>query len=127
MLVDTDILIWYLKGNENARRVIENLSQFSISSVTYIELVEGMRNKQELLFLQRAMTAWNVNILHISEEISIKAIFYIEKYFLSHSMQLADALIASTAEIHQVALLTGNVKHYRFIENVYHKEFRPNN
>ena len=48
MLVDTDVLIWYLKGNNNARQEIAALSGFFISVVTYIELVQGMRNKQKL-------------------------------------------------------------------------------
>lgn len=48
MIVDTDVLIWYLKGNENALEAIEELNKFSISVVTYIELVQGMRNKKEL-------------------------------------------------------------------------------
>ncbi|MEI6269250.1 MAG: hypothetical protein WCP01_10250 [Methylococcaceae bacterium] len=38
MLVDTDVLIWYLKGNNKARQEIEALSGFFISVVTYIEL-----------------------------------------------------------------------------------------
>ncbi len=46
MLIDTDVLIWYLKGNENAYQTIENSSSFFISVVTYIELVQGMRNKK---------------------------------------------------------------------------------
>ena len=29
MLVDTDVLIWYLKGNESAYQFIENLSNFN--------------------------------------------------------------------------------------------------
>jgi predicted nucleic acid-binding protein len=125
MMVDTDVLIWYLKGNELARLVLEQLPRFFISSVTYIELLQGMRNKQELLFLRRALKTWHVKTLHISEEISIKAAFYVEQYCLSHSMQFADALIAATAEIHGLEVLTGNIKHYRVLENVCQKEFRP--
>jgi predicted nucleic acid-binding protein len=45
MLVDTDVLVWYMRGNEKAKRVIKNLNSFSISVVTYIELVQGLRNK----------------------------------------------------------------------------------
>ena len=48
MLVDTDVLIWYLRGNERAREAIESLPSFSVSVVTYMELVQGMRNQQEL-------------------------------------------------------------------------------
>jgi predicted nucleic acid-binding protein len=55
MLVDTDVLIWYLKGNLNARNEIDALSGFHISVVSYIELVQGMRNKHELTCLRRAL------------------------------------------------------------------------
>jgi len=48
MLIDTDVLIWYLRGNQKAYKLIENLNGFYISVVSYIELVQGMRNKQEL-------------------------------------------------------------------------------
>lgn len=125
MLIDTDVLFWYLKGNENARQVLEKLPEFLVSAVTYMELVQGMRNKQELLYLRRAFNVWNVKIVHISEAISIKAAFYVEQYCLSHSLQLADALIAATAETLGVELLTGNAKHYRFLENICHQEFMP--
>ncbi len=45
-LVDTDVLIWYLRGNEKAYKLIHSLNHFCISSITYMELVQGMRNKE---------------------------------------------------------------------------------
>lgn len=63
MLVDTDVLIWYLKGNPNARNEIEALPEFYISVVSYIELVQGMRNKHELTCLRRALRTWNAKIV----------------------------------------------------------------
>jgi predicted nucleic acid-binding protein len=85
MLVDTDVLIWYLKGNDNAGWEIEALSGFFISVVTYIGLVQGMRNKQELVALRRALRLWNAKVLYISEDISAKAMFYVEQYYLSQA------------------------------------------
>jgi predicted nucleic acid-binding protein len=125
MLVDTDVLIWYLKGNNNARQEIEALSGFFISVVTYMELVQGMRNKQELIALRRALRFWNAKVLYISEDISAKAMFYVEQHYLSHSMQLADALISATAVANGLDLLTGNVKHYRILKDISLKEFKP--
>ena len=125
MLVDTDVLIWYLKGNENAYQVIERSSNFFISVVTYMELVQGMRNKKELNSLRKALHIWNAKILYISEEISVKAMFYIEQNFLSHSMQLADALIGATAIAYGNPVLTGNDKHYRVLKDLKIKRFRP--
>ncbi len=124
VLVDTDVLIWYLRGNEKAYKTIENLENFSISVVTYMELVQGMRNKKELNALRQALHAWNCKILYITEEISAKAMFAVEQHFLSHSMQLADALIGSTAIAHGLPLLTGNDKHYKIMKGVQVKRFR---
>jgi len=125
MLIDTDVIIWYLRGNENAFRIIENLDNFSISVITYMELVQGMRNKKELNSLRQALHAWNSKILYISEEISAKAMFAVEQHFLSHSMQLADALIGATAISYGLPLLTGNDKHYRIMKGIRIKKFRP--
>lgn len=125
LIVDTDVLIWYLRGNDKAYKTIENLESFSISVVTYIELVQGMRNKKELNSLRQALHAWNATILYITEEISSKAMFAVEQHFLNHSMQLADALIGSTAVTHGLPLLTGNDKHYKIMKDVQIKKFRP--
>ena len=124
VLVDTGVLIWYLRGNERAYKVIENLDSFSISVITYMELVQGMRNKKELNSLRQALHAWGCRILYITEEISAKAMFSVEQHFLSHAMQLADALIASTAIAHGVPLLTGNDKHYKIMKGLLVKRFR---
>ncbi len=84
ILIDTDVLIWYLRGNEKAFEVIENQESFFISLVTYIELVRGMRNKKELKSLRIALRTWQTNILMIDEEISARAMFLVERYYLSH-------------------------------------------
>ncbi|MFC1524171.1 type II toxin-antitoxin system VapC family toxin [Thermodesulfobacteriota bacterium] len=124
MVIDTDVLIWYLRGNEKAFQLIENLDNFSISVVTYMELVQGMRNKKELNNLRQALHAWNTKILYISEEISAKAMFAVEQHFLSHSLQLADALIGATAITYGLPLLTGNDKHYKIMKEIQLKRFR---
>ncbi len=125
MVIDTDVLIWYMKGNEKAYKIIENSEHFFISVVTYMELVQGMRNKNELNNLRSALHAWNTKVLYISEEISVKAMFFVEQHYLSHSMQLADALIGATAISHGLPILTGNDKHYRILKDVQIKKFRP--
>jgi len=125
MLVDTDVLVWYMRGNEKAKRVIEDLKSFSISVVTYMGLVQGLRNKEELNVLRNSLKGWNAEIIYINEEISIKAMFLVEQYYLSHSIQLADALIGATAMIYGLPLLTANTKHYTTIKNIILKKFRP--
>jgi hypothetical protein len=88
-----------------------------------MELVQGLRNKKELNHLRKALHGWNAQILYVSEEISAKAMFYVEQHFLSHSMQLADALIGATAIAHGVPMLTGNDKHYKVLKGLEIKKF----
>ncbi len=125
MIIDTDVLIWYLRGNERAYQFIEKLKGFNISVITYMELVQGMRNKNELNSFRKALYAWNSKILYISEEISAKAMFLVEQHYLSHSLQLADALIGSTAIYYGLPLVTANDKHYKIIRGLKIRKFKP--
>ena len=125
MIIDTDVLIWYLRGNEKARDIVEKNLPFSISVVTYIELIQGMKNKQELRLFQRKINEWDVNIIQIDKEISSRAMFYVQEYSLSHSMMLADALIAATVVQNSEKLITANDKYYKFILNIECKKFVP--
>jgi len=116
-LVDTDVMIWYLRGNEKARDLLHSLD-FCISSITYMELLQGMRNKQELKQFQKMIKSWNIKVVYIDEEISAKALFYMEEYFLSHSMELADSLIGATCTKYGLTLITANDKHYKILKDL---------
>lgn len=118
MIIDTDVLIWYSKGNQKAIKLIHNLDFFSISVITYMEIVQGVRNKEELNAFKKALGILNVKVIQIDELVSTKAMFFVEQYTLSHSMELADALIGATSIIKNIPLLTGNDKHYKFLPEI---------
>lgn len=125
LIIDTDVIIWNLRGNLNAKKIINKNIPFSISVVTYMELVQGMRNKQELSIFIKQLTAWGVNIIQINDDISTRAMIYVEEYALSHSMELADSLIAATCVNNSEILLTANDKHYKYIPNIQIEKFKP--
>lgn len=125
MLIDTDVLIWFMRGNPKARRAIDQQRPFSLSVVTYMELVQGMRNQEELVALRKALRQWEAKILYLTEEMSAKAMIYVERYALSHSLYLADALIGATAVVCSLTLLSANAKHYRTITDLDLQVFRP--
>ena len=127
MIIDTDVLIWYLRGNEASKKVVEENIPFSISVVTYMELVQGMINKTEMKKFQKQLRSWNVNIIQIDKEISARAMFYVQEYALSHSMMLADGLIAATVVQYGEVLLTANDKHYKYLPTIEVKKFDPDN
>ena len=110
---------------QKAFSTLKKYQGFSISVITYMELVQGMRNKNELTLLRKALKFWGTEIHYITEEISSRAMFYVEQHYLSHSMQLADALIGATAVSCGTPLITGNVKHYKIIKELEIIKFQP--
>ncbi|MDN3517847.1 type II toxin-antitoxin system VapC family toxin [Aquisalimonas lutea] len=125
MLVDTDVLIWNLRGNERAAQVLDEQEALAFSAVTYMELVQGLRNKDEFRRLRQAIRYWHATIIHVDASTSARASFLMEEHALSDSLQVADALIAATALETGCELLTGNVKHYRKLPGVSLQAFRP--
>ena len=124
MIIDTDVLIWYSRGYQEAINALHSLERFSISVVTYIEIVQGVRNKKELNAFKKALGILNAQIIQIDELVSTKAMFYVEQYALSHSMELANALIGASAVIKQLPLLTGNEKHYKHLPEIKIQKFQ---
>jgi len=125
MLIDSDVLIWASRGNKKAEALLNRQAPFGISAVTYMELLQGMRNKAELAAFKEALNLWKVHVAAINETICYHAMFFMERYCLSHSLSLADALIAATAEQCGEPLITGNVRHYSMIPEIKIKTFRP--
>ena len=125
MIIDTDVIIWYLRGNEKAKELIYKNIPFKISVITYMEIVQGMKDKKELLVFQKHIRKWDVEIIQIDTEISSRAMFFVEDYFLSHSMELSDAIIAATGIQTKDVIITANDKHYKFIPNIQLEKFKP--
>ena len=125
MLIDTDVLVWFLRGLGSARDAIRECPSVEMSVVTYMELVQGTRDKTELRMLRRTILVNGWRTLPITEDISHRATMYIESYALSHGMRVADALIAASAVQSGAALMTGNTRHYRFIPLIALEQYRP--
>ncbi len=124
MLVDTDVFIWHLRGYPTATQRLDQLESLQLSAVTYLELLQGMRNRDEMRALQKSLSKRNAEQLPLTPAITERAVELMETFTLSHGMQLGDALIAATALEHQLTVLTGNVKHFQAIEPLTVKPFR---
>ena len=75
-----------------------------------------MCDKRELSKMKKVFAEMEVEVIPLSESISLLASDYVEMYALSHSMEMADALIAETCMEHNETLATANDKHYKVVE-----------
>lgn len=125
MLVDTDVLIWHLRGYPQATRRLDELGALTLSAVSYLEVLQGMRNKAELVAVKKMLQHRAATLLPVSEAITQRAIDLMESLTLSHRLQMGDALIAATAIEHQLPVLTANVKHFSPVEGLSVEVFLP--
>lgn len=117
MLIDTDILIWSLRGKPRASDFLNNNKGFFISIITKLELIQGTLNKKELREMKISLKLWQAQKIPLNNEICQNAIHLSEKFFHSNSLGMADALIAATALCYHLPLATGNLKHFSPLEN----------
>ena len=125
MLFDTDVLIWALRGSKKAAKEIDGVESRFISAVNYMELMQGARNKREQIMLKQFLNELDFVVLPITEAISHRAMVFIEEYALQSGIQLADALVFATACEHSLTLCSANQKHFRNIQSLDSKVFKP--
>lgn len=125
MLFDTDVLIWVLRGNAKAAQAVDGCDQRALSVVTYMELLQGARNKAEIKAIKAFLADIRFTAIPLTENIGHRASIYMEEYVLADSLSMADALIAATAIEAQQSLISGNAKHYKAIQELDLKRFRP--
>ena len=97
----------------------------SRSAVSYMEVLQGMRDKTELAAVKKMLELRAARILPLTEATTQQAIALMESLTLSHGLQMGDALIAATALEQRLTLLTGNVKHFRAVSSLQLEAFVP--
>ena len=125
MLFDTDVLIWVLRRNRKAAAAMNQATSRALSVVSYMELLQGARDKREIKQIKAFLHDLAFQLLPLSENIGHRASIYLEEYGLSNSLGMADALIAATASESNLPLMTANVKHDRPIREIELKRFHP--
>ena len=113
MIFDTDVMIWAFRGNAKALDAIDAASERSISAVTYMELLQGVRNKKEMLSMKRFLSILGFSVLPATANISSRAVAIMEDTALKSDLGVCDALIFATALDTGDTLLSGNAKHFR--------------
>ena len=111
ILVDTDILINFLRGNEKARdffRFVVDESIICCSVITVAEIYAGMRVHEAE---KTAELLDGLNIIDCTRQIAEKAGNY-KASIKSQQLDLDDCIVAATAFISKAELATGNDKHY---------------
>jgi predicted nucleic acid-binding protein len=125
VLFDTDILIWIQRGNFRAAALVEKEEERCISILTYMELLQGAKEKRQHELILDFLREYRFRMLPLSENIGHRAAIYIEEYSLSYGLRAGDAMIAATATESRLTLCTSNVRHYRPIKELKLRILKP--
>ena len=124
MIFDTDVMIWAFRGNRRALRSIDRATSRAISCVTYMELLQGVRNKIEMREMKRFLSKLDFSVLPVSANVSSRAIAIMEETALRSDLGVCDALIFATACESGETLLSGNKKHFKEVPLLEASAFR---
>ncbi len=114
MLLDTDVMVDYLRGHPPARIWLASYAQpIALPGLVAMELLQGCRNLVDQRRLERELQRFT---LHWPTAADCQRAFHdFAAFHLSHGIQLLDTLIAETAVGLNEPLATFNIKHYGVI------------
>jgi hypothetical protein len=111
LVIDTDVLIDYLRDRPEAVAYLDSLTNpLFVSVITVAELYAGVREGADRAKLDTFLLAFT--IIPIDANVALVGGLFRRDYGKSHGTGLADALIAATAQEHGLRLVGFNVKHF---------------
>ena len=125
MIIDTDVLVWSMRGYQKAANAISENSPYAITWITYMELIKGARDREEQKAIIAEITRSGIQILHSSSEQSALAITIMRDNHLNNSLDIADAINAAIAISTGNELLSSNKKNYGPIIGLKFVEYKP--
>jgi predicted nucleic acid-binding protein len=118
LLLDTDVLIDFLRGQPEAIQLLEETDrEFWVSAVSVAELYVGVRDGREREVLDQLVGL--LRTIEINTEIARQAGLWRREYGKSHGTGIMDAMIAACAAALRVPLVTLNVKHFPMLSEVW--------
>ena len=117
LLMDTDVLIEYLRGRSEAVEYVEGLtSDLYLSVISVTELSAGVKGEEEERSLNQLLQAFVV--LPLTEKAARLGGLYQRDYRSSHGTGIADALIAATADENGAELVTFSRRHFPMVSRI---------
>ena len=117
ILIDTDVLVDFLRGLDKADAMIRaHQDRIILSAISVAELYAGVKGDKELATLDAFVGLFRV--VSVTAECAKLGGLYKRDYHKSHAVGLADAILAATAESEGAELKTLNVKHYPMLKGL---------
>ena len=116
-LLDTDVLVDFLRGHNKAVAFVNAYSnRIILSSIVIAELYAGIKGEDEQVALDKFVSLFRV--IPVNTEIAKTGGLYKRQFNRSHGVGLADAIIAASVEAENAELKTLNIRHYPMMKGL---------
>lgn len=116
-LLDTDVLVDFLRGYSKAVSLVHACSDRTIlSSIVVAELYAGVKGDAEHAALDAFVSLFRV--VPVTHALAQSGGLLKRDYGKSHEVGLADAIVAATAQAENAELKTLNTKHYPMLKGL---------
>lgn len=120
-LLDTDVIIWHLRGRRDVTRALTELQAFGVPSCSALSILEvqvGVKKGEEA---KTDIFLGSLTVFDVTKKIADKAALSIrEQRAKGVTIDLPDAIIAATCMVHRLTLVTYNKKQYPFANLAFH-------
>lgn len=117
ILVDTDVMVDYLRGHDKAVVFVKkHAGRIILSSIVVAELYAGIKGDAEQATLDDVVSLFRV--VPVTVDIAKAGGLLKRDFGKSHGLGLADAVVAATAQVENAELSTLNVKHYPMVRGL---------
>lgn len=112
-LIDTDIIIWVLRGNKKYIDLLQNLARKDSLTISTITIAEIYKNIYPAELIKTENLLNEMQSLDITSLIAKQAGLYWQEYSKKlKALSLTDCLIASCASVNGLTLVSLNTKHF---------------
>jgi predicted nucleic acid-binding protein len=120
-LLDTDVIIWHLRGRQDVTRALRELQAFGVpacSALSVLEVQVGLKKGEEE---RTAHFLSSLSVIAVTKEIAERAALEIrDQRAQGITIDIPDAIIAATCLTQGLTLVTYNKKHYPFETLIFH-------
>jgi len=121
MILDTDTISYYLRGNENVKKkFLLYRNELSSTTINYSELIFGLKKRDNKNLLPKVEIIFDNIKIYDFDKNAAKVFGSLKALLVKHGMIVADMdlMIASIAIANNEVLVSNNIKHFGKIDGL---------
>lgn len=121
MVLDTDTISYFLRGNESVKaKIIEHQKELASTTINYSELIYGLTKRDSKKYLPKVELVFENIKLYSFDKKSARTFGILKAQMQKEGIVVADMdlMIASISLTYDEVLISNNIKHFSKVEGL---------